>query len=68
LAENAFGNAWQTQQVLDFCAEKGIAADIKLIHPRELNHIMVTLAKNAAQIQRFVIDIAALATVKHQII
>ena len=50
--------------MLDFCAEKQITADTKLIHPRELNHAMDALAKNAAHTQRFVIDIAALDAVK----
>ena len=50
--------------MLDFCAEKQITADTKLIHPRELNHAMATLAKNAAHAQRFVIDIAALGAVR----
>ena len=31
----------QTQEALDFCAAHGIAADIQLISPKELNHAMV---------------------------
>uniref|UniRef100_A0A6T7V149 Alcohol dehydrogenase-like C-terminal domain-containing protein n=1 Tax=Cryptomonas curvata TaxID=233186 RepID=A0A6T7V149_9CRYP len=54
------GGIKETQETLDFCAAHGIAADIQLISPKELNHAMVTLAKNAADSRRFVIDMAAL--------
>ena len=35
------GACAQTQETLDFCAAHGIAADIQLISPKELNHAMV---------------------------
>jgi hypothetical protein len=31
----------QTQEALDFCAAHGIAADIELISPKDINHAMV---------------------------
>jgi len=60
IAGSLIGGIRETQEALDFCAAHGIAADIQLISPKELNHAMVALAKNAAESRRFVIDIAAL--------
>lgn len=54
------GGIQETQETLDFCAANNIAADIELISPKDLNHAMVSLSKNAADNRRFVIDIAAL--------
>lgn len=51
------GGMKETQEMLDFCAEHGITADIELIRMEEINTAMERLAKSDVR-YRFVIDMA----------
>lgn len=50
------GGMKETQEMLDFCAEHKIAADIELIRMEEINAAMERLAKSDVK-YRFVIDV-----------
>ena len=52
-----FGGLKETQEMLDFCAEHNIAADVEVIKMDDINNAMERLAKSDVQ-YRFVIDIA----------
>lgn len=52
------GGLKETQEMLDFCAEHGIAADIELIPIQKINEAYERLLKNDVK-YRFVIDIAS---------
>ena len=49
----------ETQEMLDFCAEKGITADIELIPIQQINEAYERLLKSDVK-YRFVIDMASL--------
>lgn len=51
------GGIKETQEMLDFCAEHGIASDIELIKMGDINMAMERLAKSDVK-YRFVIDVA----------
>ncbi|KAG6660804.1 hypothetical protein CIPAW_03G130200 [Carya illinoinensis] len=51
------GGMKETQEMLDFCAEHGITADIELIRMENVNMAMERLAKSDVR-YRFVIDVA----------
>jgi alcohol dehydrogenase (NADP+) len=53
------GGIAETQEVLDFCAEHGITADIELINVNQINEAFERLEKNDVK-YRFVIDMASL--------
>lgn len=59
LAGSAIGGIQETQEMLDFCAEKGIAADIELIPIQQINEAYERLLKGDVK-YRFVIDMASL--------
>jgi alcohol dehydrogenase (NADP+) len=59
LAGSAIGGIRETQEMLDFCAEKGITSDIELIKMQQINDAYVRLAKGDVK-YRFVIDMASL--------
>jgi uncharacterized zinc-type alcohol dehydrogenase-like protein len=59
LAGSAIGGIRETQEMLDFCAEKGIAADIELIRIQQINEAYDRLLKGDVK-YRFVIDMASL--------
>jgi uncharacterized zinc-type alcohol dehydrogenase-like protein len=59
LAGSAIGGIRQTQEMLDFCAEKGIVADIELIRLQQINEAYDRLLKGDVK-YRFVIDMASL--------
>lgn len=50
------GGIAETQEVIDFCAEHGITADIELIKPSEINEAFERLEKGDVK-YRFVIDL-----------
>lgn len=54
----AFTTSEETQEMLNFCAAKGIVPETQLIKAADVNGALYTLSKNAAPTQRFVIDIA----------
>jgi uncharacterized zinc-type alcohol dehydrogenase-like protein len=59
LAGSSIGGIRQTQEMLDFCASKGITADIELIQIQQINEAYERLLKSDVK-YRFVIDIASL--------
>ena len=59
LAGSAIGGIRETQEMLDFCAERGITSDIELIKMQQINEAYERLLKGDVK-YRFVIDIASL--------
>ncbi len=59
LAGSMIGGIPETQEMLDFCAEHGIVADIELIRADEINAAYERMLKGDIK-YRFVIDIASL--------
>jgi alcohol dehydrogenase (NADP+) len=59
LAGSAIGGIRETQEMLDFCAEKGITADIETIRIQQVNEAYERLLKSDVK-YRFVIDMASL--------
>ena len=59
LAGSAIGGIRETQEMLDFCGEKGITADIELIPIQQIDQAYERLLKGDVK-YRFVIDIASL--------
>src|ERR1700720_2406 len=59
LAGSAIGGIRETQEMLDFCGEKGITADIELIKIQQINQAYERLLKSDVK-YRFVIDMASL--------
>jgi alcohol dehydrogenase (NADP+) len=59
LAGSPIGGIRQTQEMLDFCAEKGITADIEMIKIQDVNKAYERLLKSDVK-YRFVIDMASL--------
>ncbi|TBW12960.1 NAD(P)-dependent alcohol dehydrogenase [Azotobacter chroococcum subsp. isscasi] len=59
LAGSMIGGIPETQEMLDFCAEHGIVADIELIRADEINAAYERILKGDVK-YRFVIDIASL--------
>lgn len=59
IAGSLIGGIAETQEMLDFCGEKGIAADIELIPMQQINEAYERMLKSDVK-YRFVIDIATL--------
>ena len=59
LAGSIIGGIAETQQMLDFCADKGITADIETIKVQQINEAYDRLLKSDVK-YRFVIDMASL--------
>jgi len=59
LAGSAIGGIRETQEMLDFCGEKGITAEIELIRIQEINEAYERLLKGDVK-YRFVIDMTSL--------
>jgi len=53
------GGTMETQEMLDFCAEKNIVADVEVIPMQYINEAYERMLKNDVK-YRFVIDIASL--------
>jgi uncharacterized zinc-type alcohol dehydrogenase-like protein len=60
IAGSAIGGIRETQEMLDFCAEKGITADIELIKIQQINEAYERLLRSDVK-YRFVIDMASLS-------
>jgi uncharacterized zinc-type alcohol dehydrogenase-like protein len=58
-AGSGIGGIAETQEMLDFCAEKGIASDIETIGIQQVNEAYERLLKSDVK-YRFVIDMASL--------
>jgi uncharacterized zinc-type alcohol dehydrogenase-like protein len=61
VAGSLIGGIRETQEMLDFCAEHGIASDIEVIAPNQINEAYERLEKSDVR-YRFVIDMARFAT------
>ncbi|MFY9744129.1 MAG: NAD(P)-dependent alcohol dehydrogenase [Candidatus Sulfotelmatobacter sp.] len=59
LAGSIIGGIRETQDMLDFCADHGLTADIELIKIQQVNQAFERLAKSDVK-YRFVIDMASL--------
>jgi uncharacterized zinc-type alcohol dehydrogenase-like protein len=59
LAGSTIGGIRETQEMLDFCGERGITADIELIRIQQVNEAYERLLKSDVK-YRFVIDMASL--------
>jgi len=59
LAGSLIGGVRETQEMLDFCAEHGIASDIEIIRMDEINASFARMLKGDVK-YRFVIDMATL--------
>jgi uncharacterized zinc-type alcohol dehydrogenase-like protein len=59
MAGSAIGGIRETQEMLDFCAEKGITSEIELIRIQQINEAYQRLLKGDVK-YRFVIDMASL--------
>jgi uncharacterized zinc-type alcohol dehydrogenase-like protein len=60
IAGSLIGGIPETQEMLDFCAEKGIVADIEMIRAQEIDEAYDRMQKSDVK-YRFVIDSASLA-------
>ena len=60
IAGSLIGGLPETQEMLDFCAEKGIAADIEMIRAGEIDAAYERMLRSDVK-YRFVIDIASMA-------
>ncbi|MDR2209595.1 MAG: NAD(P)-dependent alcohol dehydrogenase [Azoarcus sp.] len=60
IAGSLIGGIPETQEMLDFCAERGIVADIELIRADQINTAYERMLNSDVK-YRFVIDIASLA-------
>jgi uncharacterized zinc-type alcohol dehydrogenase-like protein len=60
IAGSLIGGVAETQAMLDFCAEKGIVADIELIPIQDIDHAYDRMARSDVK-YRFVIDNGSLA-------
>ena len=58
-AGSLIGGLPETQEMLDFCAERGITADIELIRMEQINDAYERMLKSDVK-YRFVIDMASL--------
>lgn len=59
VAGSLIGGIRETQEMLDFCAEHGIACDIETIAPEQINEAYARMEKSDVR-YRFVIDMARL--------
>lgn len=62
LAGSLIGGIHETQEMLDFCAEHGVVADVELIAMEKINEAYERMLKSDVH-YRFVIDIASLKEV-----
>ena len=60
IAGSMIGGIPETQEMLDFCAEHGIVADIELIRADQINEAWERMVKGDVK-YRFVIDSSTLA-------
>jgi alcohol dehydrogenase (NADP+) len=59
-AGSIIGGIRETQEMLDFCAQRGIASDVEVIDIAQINDAYARLLKSDVK-YRFVIDMATLA-------
>jgi uncharacterized zinc-type alcohol dehydrogenase-like protein len=61
IAGSPIGGIRETQEMLDFCAEKNVLPDVEMIRMDEINHAFERMEKSDVR-YRFVIDMASLDT------
>ncbi|MBD5754908.1 NAD(P)-dependent alcohol dehydrogenase, partial [Citrobacter freundii] len=59
VAGSVIGGIAETQEMLDFCGQHGITADVEVINIQDINHAWQRMLKSDVK-YRFVIDIASL--------
>jgi uncharacterized zinc-type alcohol dehydrogenase-like protein len=59
LAGSVIGGLRETQEMLDFCAERGIASDIEVIPVQAINEAYCRMLRSDVK-YRFVIDMASM--------
>ena len=59
IAGSMIGGIKETQEMLDFCAEKGIVSDVEMIAMKDINVAYDRMVKNDVR-YRFVIDMKTL--------
>lgn len=59
VAGSAIGGIAETQELLDFCGEHGITADVEVIKIQDVNEAYKRMLKSDVK-YRFVIDMASL--------
>jgi uncharacterized zinc-type alcohol dehydrogenase-like protein len=59
LAGSIIGGVRETQEMLDFCGEHGITADVEVIRVQQINEAYQRLARGDVK-YRFVVDMASL--------
>ena len=59
LAGSGIGGMLETQEMLDFCAEHGLTADIEVIQIQQINTAYARMLKGEVK-YRFVVDMATL--------
>jgi uncharacterized zinc-type alcohol dehydrogenase-like protein len=59
IAGSLIGGIRETQEMLDFCAERGIASDVEIIPIQQINEAYARMVKSDVK-YRFVIDMASL--------
>ncbi len=59
LAGSMIGGIKETQEMLDYCAERNIMADVEVIAAKDINHAYERMIKNDVK-YRFVIDMSTL--------
>ena len=62
VAGSCIGGIAETQEMLDFCGEHGITADVEVIRMQDINAAYDRMLKSDVK-YRFVIDMASLAQV-----
>jgi uncharacterized zinc-type alcohol dehydrogenase-like protein len=60
LASSAIGGIAETQEMIDFCAEKGIAADVEIIPIQQINAAYERMLRSDVK-YRFSIDMSSLS-------
>ncbi len=61
VAGSCIGGIAETQEMLDFCAEKGIVSDVEMIQMQDINEAYERMLKSDVK-YRFVIDMASLGS------
>jgi len=59
IAGSLIGGIAETQEMLDFCAEHGIASDVEMIKIQDINEAYERMLKSDVR-YRFVIDLASI--------
>jgi uncharacterized zinc-type alcohol dehydrogenase-like protein len=63
LAGSLIGGIAETQEMLDYCGEKGIVSEIELVPVQRINEAFDRVVKSDVK-YRFVIDMASLVTAR----